>query len=128
MKREGSDNPRFKVSVPPLAPGQYRVRGEAEVSGRTLGSQAVDFSVSDVSVEFQRVIQDRSNLRGVARQTGGAYVSTESVGELGARIPLRARIVEAAAEVSLRTSAAIFIVILALLSFEWIIRKRVGMI
>ena len=47
MRREGADNPRFKTELPPLGPGNYRVRGEADLPGRTLESEALDISVSE---------------------------------------------------------------------------------
>jgi hypothetical protein len=129
MRREGSDNPRFKVTLPPLGPGQYRVRGEADLPGRTLTSQTVDISVSEVSVEFQREHQDRSNLTAIALQSrGGVYSPVAGARDMARRIPLEVQTVRSATETSLRTSVAVFLVILALLSLEWIIRKRAGMI
>ncbi|UCH82581.1 MAG: hypothetical protein JSW50_08825 [Candidatus Latescibacterota bacterium] len=129
MTREGSDNPRFRTELPPLGPGHYRVRGEADLPGRTLTSEPLDISVSEASVEFQRVHQDRSNLIGIARQAGsGAYLPLADAGSAVERIPLERRFVRSTSELSLRTSAVIFVLIVALLSLEWIIRKRSGMI
>jgi hypothetical protein len=88
----------------------------------------LEISVSEVSVEFQRVNQDRSNLLGIARQSGGGYFRGDEVSQMIARIPLETRIVETTSEMSLRTSVIVFVVVLVLLSLEWIIRKRVGMI
>ncbi|MDH3217053.1 MAG: hypothetical protein OEN01_12320 [Candidatus Krumholzibacteria bacterium] len=128
MQREGSENPRFKATLPPLQPGNYRLRGEAELSERTIGSQNVDISVSEVSVEYQRVAQDRPNLLRIAVQSGGAYATVDGVEQMAARIPLEPRITRSVAELSLRTSVWIFTSILVLLALEWIIRKRVGMV
>jgi len=128
MQREGSDNPRYRVELPPLASGMYRLRGEAEMSGRVVTSESVDISVSDVSVEFQRVAQDRLNLTRIASQSRGAYSSVAGAAALARRIPLESRTVGSMDEVALRTSAVVFILILLLLATEWVIRKRLGMV
>ena len=128
MRREGSDNPRFRVSLPPLPAGRYRLRGEADLPGRTIVSQPIDVSVSEVSVEFQRVDQDRNNLASIARKSGGMYVDAANAERLHARISLEPRVTDVTSEMSLRTSVIVFVAILVLLSIEWIIRKRVGMI
>jgi hypothetical protein len=129
MRREGADNPRFKTTLPPLGPGHYRVRGEADLPGRTLASQTLDISVSEASVEFQRVNQDRANLAGIARQSSGGFYSTPAGARaMAERIPLEPRFLKATSELSLRTSVIVFGIILVILSLEWIIRKRAGMV
>lgn len=128
MQRGGADEPRFKAALPPLGPGRYRLKGEADLPDRKAVSDPMEITVSDVSVEFQRVAQDRANLGSIARQSGGAYAGTAGVDALLDRIPLEPRVVQTTTEMTLRTSLAAFLVILALLSVEWIVRKRAGMI
>lgn len=128
MQRDGVDNPRYKVEIPPLVPGNYRLRAEAELSGHIANSQSVDISVSEVSVEFQHVAQDRSNLATIAGQTRGGYAAAASAEALVRGIRLDKRIVASSAEITLRTSLIVFGLILALLALEWIVRKRLGMV
>ncbi len=47
---------------------------------------------------------------------------------MAARIPLEPRVVEITSEISLRTSRFIFLLLLVLLGFEWVVRKRAGMV
>jgi hypothetical protein len=128
MQREGSDNPRFKSTLSPLPPGKYRLKAEAELPDRTITSKALDLSVSEVSVEFRRVAQDRGNLQRLAGQSGGRYVDPEKIDEMAAHIPLKDKIVASTAEISFRMSGWVFTAILLLLGLEWTIRKRYGMI
>jgi hypothetical protein len=128
MEREGSDNTRFKAALPPLGAGKYRVTGRADLPGRAVVSTPLEITVSDVSVEFQRVAQDRSNLEMIARQTGGAYAGPEGVDALAGMMKIAPRVTSTSTEMTLRTSAAVFAVVLALLAAEWIVRKRAGMI
>jgi len=128
MTREGSDNTRFKRVLSPLPPGDYRITGEADVQGRTVRSQPVQIAVSEVSVEFQNVRQDREHLERIARRSRGEYATAAGVTNLVDRMKLEPRIVETTYELSFRTSMFVFIAILLLLGTEWMIRKRAGMI
>ena len=111
-----------------MAAGTYRLRGEAEMSGRVVTSESIDISVSEVSVEFQRVAQDRLNLTRIANQSRGAYANAAGAEALARRIPLVSRTIGSTDEVALRTSVIVFVLILVLLAVEWVIRKRLGMV
>ncbi len=128
MQREGSDNTRFKTSLPPMGSGRYRIRGKADLPDRTIESPPLDITVSDVSVEFQRVNQDRSNLELIAAQSGGFYLGEGSIDDFAKRVELDPTRTPTTSEVTLRTSLVVFAAIITLLSLEWIIRKRFGMI
>ena len=127
MTREGPQSTRFRSSLPPLPPGRYKVRGRADTPKRSLTSAPVEIRVSDTSVEFQRTQQDRAALVTIAHRTGGRYAAGGVAG-FASRMDLDARTVPSVSERTLRTSAFLFGLILALLSAEWIIRKRSGMI
>ncbi len=128
MSRESAQNTRFMASLPPLPSGRYRVRGSAELSDRTIASKAVDIQVSTTSVEFQRVNQDAQALGELARRSGGQYAPVAGLASVVESMPLASREVGAQTEVVWRTSAWLFLLVLGLLTAEWLIRKRVGMI
>jgi hypothetical protein len=128
MTRESVQSTRFRASLSPLPPGRYLVRGEAELPARSIHSRPVEIEISNVSVEFRDVRQDNLALAGIAMRSGGLYVSAADVSALSARIPLESRKVATVTEMSVRTSVIVFLIILLLLSTEWIIRKRIGMI
>jgi hypothetical protein len=128
MTRENVQSTRFRTALSPLPPGRYLARGEAELSARMIQSRPAEFEISNVSVEFQDVRQNHLSLAGIAMRSGGAYESAANGSALTARIPLQARKVASITELSIRTSVIVFMIILLLLSVEWIIRKRIGMI
>lgn len=128
MQREGSDNPRFRAVLPPLPSGRYRIGGTADLPERTVTPQPIEISVSSVSVEFHKVSQDGDNLIRIAGQTGGHYAGPDRMVDLARRLSLEPLNVESTVEVTLRTSAVVFGLILLLLAAEWMIRKRAGMI
>lgn len=137
MSRESAQNTRFKSVLSPLPPGRYLVRGQADLPDRSIGSRPLDIQISNTSVEFRRVQQDRALLEGIARRSGGAYTnaggppgSAGLAGFLGfaGRIEVEPRTVPSVSEVTMRTSFLLFAAIVILLSAEWVIRKRAGMI
>ena len=128
MERESPQNTRFRSELAPLPPGRYLIRGNAELPDRTIASRPLEVRVSETSVEFQRVHQDRAALVSIARRSGGAYGSGDDVASLAARIPLEPRTTQTVTEITMRTSVFLFLLILGLLSIEWLLRKRAGMI
>jgi hypothetical protein len=127
MRRDAAQNTRFKAVLPALPPGRYLVRGHADLPGRSISSKAHEIQVSPMSVEYRRVEQDRPALVGIALRSGGRY-SEASVGGISGRVDLRPRESASMSETTLRTSLLLFLLILAFLSAEWMLRKRAGMI
>jgi hypothetical protein len=127
MRRDAAGNTRFSVVAPALPPGRYLVRGQADIPGRTITSKAHEIQISRTSVEFRRVEQDRAALAAMARRTGGRYFPA-SVEGMAAFVDFAPRSVQATSEVTLRTSAVLFLLILLFLAAEWMLRKRAGMI
>jgi hypothetical protein len=128
MGRESAQSTRFQATIPSLRPGRYLVRGEAELADRVITSRPVEIKISSVSVEFQNVCQNREVLAAIARRSGGEYLEFNSAEDLSERLPIKSRQVQSITELPLRTSSMMFILILLLLSVEWIVRKRAGMI
>jgi len=128
MRRESPDAPRLSAHVEPLPTGRYSVRGSAELPDRVIQSKPIELRVSSTSVEFRRTPQDRDALERIARRTGGAYLTPDDAAGLAERIDLSPRRVPVVSESVLRASAPWFLAVLVLLSAEWLIRKRAGMI
>ena len=128
MHREGDEDTRLTGSLDPLPAGLYTVRGTAELPGRTVQSKPLQFRVSQTSVEFRNTAQDRGALERIARRTGGAYTTPTGVEELAKKIDVAPREVPVVSESVLRASTSWFIAVLLLLSAEWLLRKRTGMI
>ncbi len=128
MHRESPEEPRMSATLDPLPAGRYVVRGSADLGDRTLQSHPLEFRVSTTSVEFQRTPQDRDALVRIARRTGGAYTSPADVAAAVARMDLSPRSIPAVSESVLRATTPLFLLVLLLLSVEWLARKRAGMI
>jgi hypothetical protein len=128
MRRERPEDTRLSASLDALPTGRYTVRGTADLPDRAIQSKPLEIRVSETSVEFQRTPQDRAHLERIAQRTGGAYVPADEAGGLAGRLELAPRAVPATTETVLRSNALLFALVLALLSAEWLLRKRAGMI
>jgi hypothetical protein len=112
----------------PLPAGRYTVRGSAELPGRVLQSKPLQLRVSQTSVEFRNTSQDRASLERIARRTGGTYLTPEAIDDLVKHIDVSPRRVPVVSESVLRASVPWFVAVLLLLSAEWLLRKRAGMV
>jgi hypothetical protein len=128
MQRESGDEGRLSATLDPLPAGRYSVRGSAELPDRVIQSKPMELHVSQTSVEFRNTTQDRAALERIARRTGGAYLTPDAVGDLAKRIDVAPRRVPVVSESVLRASVSWFAAVLLLLSAEWLLRKRAGMI
>ncbi|HEX6790519.1 MAG TPA: hypothetical protein VF247_04335 [Candidatus Krumholzibacteria bacterium] len=127
MHREG-DEERLTATLDPLPAGKYLVRGSAELPDRVIQSKPIELHVSQTSVEFRNTTQDRAALERIARRTGGAYLTPDSLDALAGRIDVSPRKVPVVSESVVRASVSWFVAVLLLLSAEWLLRKRAGMI
>lgn len=128
MQRESADAPRLWAELNVLPAGRYIARGSVDLPGKTVQSKPLEFRVSTTSVEFQRTEQDRDALVRIARRSGGDYATPEDAPGLADRLSLDGRRVPTVSESVLRASAPLFLLLLALLAGEWLLRKRAGMI
>ncbi len=128
MRRESPDASRMSVTLDAMPSGRYVVRGSAELADRTIESRPLELRVSTSSVEFQRTPQDREALARIAGRSGGGYATPATAQQLVPRMNLEPRTVPTVSESVLRAEAPLFLILLALLSAEWLLRKRSGMI
>lgn len=128
MQRDAAENTRFRAVLSPLPPGRYLVRGQADLADRAVTSRPLEIRISPTSVEYQHVQQDRAFLSNVARRSGAVYADAADAADLFGRIDLEPRSTTSVSETKWRTSFLLFVVIVGMLSAEWLVRKRAGMI
>lgn len=111
---------------PPLAPGRYRVEAVARSAGRTLSARS-EFVVDAWSPEYQTVDADRRTLERMAQASGGSAATAGQAGDLVRRLASRAASVGRTSEHRLWENSALYVVLLGLLSSEWLLRRRRGL-
>jgi uncharacterized membrane protein len=114
-------------------PGDYRIVASARDKGETVGTAAARFSVSDQDVELDQPAAEPMLLASLARETveaGGAGLAPEELPDLLEKLKERAdefeeEIVET---VTLWDSWPVLLTFAGLLSTEWFLRKRWGLV
>ena len=125
-------NGRYVADIGAQPPGAYRFSATASADGASLGTDAGSFSVGETAAEFRAPGADPGLMRQVATRSGGRAVPLDSLGafvrelrETGALAP-RALVRED--ELPLLTVGWLLAVALALLTIEWVLRKRAGLV
>lgn len=113
----------------PLDPGEYQIRVRASgFDNAALQASTPIWVGSSNALEHQRVSLDRSALVQIAEASGGHYVHESSAEELLAQLkPLSSgTVVES--DILIWQSFYWFAAVMALLTLEWVLRKRAGLV
>lgn len=117
-----------RLPLPALPPGEYVVRLALEDGEERVVSEWKDLVVDPYSVEFQHPRVDRASLQRIAETTGGAVVDRAGLASWARDLDLVARETVVTARIDLWGSLWLFLPLLGLLSTEWALRKRWGLI
>ena len=118
---------RFAGQITPEMAGLYRVQGEARRGARSLGPIDAWFQVGGADREFADPRLNDGFLRRLARASGGEYLAAAEAGRLASLLassPPRALEPERR---DLWHEPWTFALVVALLSAEWILRRRWGL-
>ena len=127
LRLRHADNGRFTAAIRAERPGLYRVRAEARRGAAVLGTSDRWFYVAGADREFADPRLNDGFLRRLARASGGRYVRASEAGRI---VPwLRSAVPQSAApeQRDLWHTPWSFAFIIALLSTEWILRRRWGL-
>ena len=128
------DGEQYSAEFVPAREGSYRLEVEAELSGRLLGKDSKSFMVAFPYAETDDGRPRSDVLRKVAEQSGGEFIPgaewndkslEQALAKLNKRAP--AEIVERR-QVRLWSNLWLFSALLLLLSTEWWLRRRWGLI
>ncbi len=106
-------------------PGDYQLRAVASIQGQHLGSASSPFTVGQYNKEYNKVRLQKALLQTLAKETNGAYIdSLASITTLEGKS--RFRLIKKEQEIW--NLGWTLLVIIAILSIEWFIRKQKGML
>ncbi len=98
-------------------PGNYRLA----LSGDEIST--LDFTVRDDNRELMQAAMNAGLLRDLATRTGGAFVALDRIDQLPAAITNRTARLTSMIGVDLWSSPIIFVLLVLLITMEWIVRK-----
>ena len=126
------DNGQYEGSSGILPPGEYRFVATARAGGFSIGEDRGSFTVGGQNAEFLETRQNSGLLRNIASRTGGVYRHSANLDgladEILSRPNVRARTETTGSQIELRNSGWVLGFILMLLSSEWFLRKRLGLL
>jgi hypothetical protein len=117
----------YRAVVGPLASGGYVFRGLGRIGSEEVGEGSGEFVVEEFSLEDAEIRRRAALLRRLAAESGGRYVSPETMDELPDSVPLERRRVSIKREFELWNSPWPLILFVGLLSVEWTLRRRKGL-
>ncbi|MEX0775550.1 MAG: PA14 domain-containing protein [Phycisphaeraceae bacterium] len=119
----------YRAHTGALPPGQYQVAVRvAGLPAEQMKARTLFIVVPSESEELTNLTVNRDLLRNIADRSGGEYFPEEDVARLADRLESmsQAKVIES--DLSLWDNWHWFIPIILLLTAEWLIRKRTGMI
>jgi hypothetical protein len=133
MTLEPLSNGRYSARLPQgLAAGDYQYNGSASLANTQIGIDGGRFNVGEYSVEFAEPRMRSELLREIAERTGGKFFTPKTDADLFAQIQtlpgFRAKKIQSTTEYEARTVWYLLALAIGLLSTEWFIRKRSGML
>jgi hypothetical protein len=122
---------RYTLDVGTLPEGTYRYEATARLEGTDLGTDAGEFSVAPLRVEYQSPRADPVFMRQLAARSGGGAYTPRTVdqlpNDLSAQDSFSNEVVRQSSEAELWRTSFALVVILSLLAGEWTLRKYLGL-
>ena len=130
MKPVGNGNYILDAGI--LPEGTYRYESNASKNGTDLGSDDGTFAVGSLTVEFNETRANGTLMRSIAQRSGGVFFGIENITDLSSHLlqseTFRSVFFEERVETELWQRYLFLIIIIILLTTEWFIRKRSGMV
>ena len=108
--------------------GEYTVTATGTLAGESLGEQQTLFEVKASYAEFSNAELNVPLLKTLAEISGGKYYAMEEAAQLVNQIPLVESATSKITDVDIWDIPLIFGAVIALLGFEWFLRKRGGLV
>jgi hypothetical protein len=125
-------NGRYLLNIGGLPEGTYQYNATASRDGLTLGTDNGTFAVGALTLEFKETRANTALMRQIAQRSGGGYLAPQRLGTLPSRLAASGtftpNVLEEAHESKLWHRYIFLAIILVLLTTEWFLRKRSGMV
>ena len=118
----------YHISIRALPQGHYQVYAQAFYQDNQIAADTTEFVVVTTPIEFLQLQPDLDAMQKIANVSGGKCVNPDSLSLLKETMHYEPRIIENETQWPLLERKWMLILLLALLSFEWFIRKRLGLL
>jgi hypothetical protein len=128
LRLAGSGGGFYAGETGSLPPGRYRFRATARRGGEELGDFTGRFAVELMGLEFRRPAADPAFLRRLAEESGGRFYTAAGAQALAEELQVSGPASEEVVTIDIWDSPWFFAVFVGLLSTEWFLRRRRGMV
>tara|TARA_B100001105_G_C22175602_1_gene350452 strand:- start:18 stop:653 length:636 start_codon:yes stop_codon:yes gene_type:complete len=121
-------NGRYKGALRYLPMGEYATRVSATLNGISLGTDTGGFTVGDASIEFDQTKMNQPLLTQLSAMTGGQFYSVEESDQLIDDLSFSAVSTQQTRDIQLWNHPTILFLFIVLLTAEWLLRRRYGLL
>ncbi len=123
---------RYSLDAGAFPEGSYSYTATAIQEGANLGADSGTFLIGSVTLEFKETRANASLMQQIARRSGGGFWSGADIGALPTALSssgdLLPTVTEEQQELGLAHLYVFLVILIVLLSTEWFLRKRSGMV
>jgi hypothetical protein len=119
---------RYRAIARSFKPGENQITVQAGFQDRMLGSDTMTVMIESFNPEFLNIRANPRMLRSIARVTGGRFGTADSLASIINGIQYPPSSEEKITEWKPLDSSLILILLILMLSIEWLIRKRSGLL
>lgn len=119
---------RYITDFTPTSVGRINIKAEGMVNGQIVGSDQLELEVIPFEKEYIRLSQNVSLLKGLAQTHRGLYFPATQVDSLRKYFNSETKIIQRDDFIEIWYLPATLILIIVLITAEWILRKRYGMV
>lgn len=119
---------KYEGEFQALEGGDYAYRGQAHFQNRLLGEASGRFSMEEFSLEFIDTKMNEPLLQQIAYNSQGKYFTPETVAELTEELHFPERKISESRQWEIWNKIFLLVAVIILLSSEWFIRKKKGML
>ena len=122
---------QYRLRVGNLPEGMYRFNASARKGSHTIEERTGEFSVGSTNLEYVNTVRNDALLAYLAEQSGGVFFSYQQAGDLIDHLrqqgSLESQVQVTSREVLAYQNPIWFILVILLLTAEWVIRKVVSL-
>jgi uncharacterized membrane protein len=122
------ENGRYSAEFLPTMDGNHKVEVEAERLGRPIGKGSAEFIVQTATLEYQSTQLNEPMLKQIADISGGSYYNISNISELPQSIKEIKESNISIKERSIWDNVWMLGIVLVLLTTEWLLRKKKGLV
>ena len=124
----GIGDGKYEGTFQVLKAGEYAYEGTASSRDRLIAKDSGRFSIEEFSLEYHDTKMNETMLRQIAENSGGTYHTVESMNALANELNYPTRVTYEEIQWEVWNKIYLLITIILLLSIEWYVRKKKGML